>query len=120
MSSYYDDFEAPYDLYEKWTKGAKRFYSPVGNGVSLLRAQGSVSYVQSDEETYDMTAEWIDRLAKQYGARQQAALRGDSKLYMSADRWLKMIADEHWHEIIKALKRPPLSEEQPHGTTVKP
>ena len=23
MSSYYDDFEAPYEIYEKWTKGAK-------------------------------------------------------------------------------------------------
>lgn len=22
--SYYDDFEAPYELYEKWTKGAKK------------------------------------------------------------------------------------------------
>lgn len=25
--SYYDDFEAPYELYEKWTKGAKRSVS---------------------------------------------------------------------------------------------
>ena len=31
-----------------------RYYSPVGKGVALLKAHGSISYVQSDEETYDM------------------------------------------------------------------
>ena len=31
-----------------------KFYSPVGRGVALLKAQGNISYVQSDEETYDM------------------------------------------------------------------
>lgn len=31
-----------------------KLYSPVGRGVALLRPQGSVSYVQSDEETYNM------------------------------------------------------------------
>lgn len=45
-----------------------KFYSPVGKGISLLRAQGSISYVQSNMETYDMDdREWVERLANQYG-----------------------------------------------------
>ena len=48
-----------------------KFYSPVGKGVSLLKAQGSISYVQSDEETFDMDDEdedekRIDQIAKRY------------------------------------------------------
>lgn len=65
-------------------------------------------------------SDWIERLGQQYGARQAAALRGDSRAVDAADFWLKQIADGHWHEILAALRRPPLSEEQPHGTTVKP
>ena len=56
-----------------------RYYSPVGRGVALLKAQGSISYVQSDEETYDMD-DWIERLASQYGAKQAAALRGFERM----------------------------------------
>jgi len=97
-----------------------RYYSPVGKGVSLLRAQTSISYVKSDKETYDMEIDWKERIEKQYGARQAAALRGDETAYKAADFWLGNIASDHWHEIIAALRRKPLSEEQPHGTTMKP
>lgn len=72
------------------------------------------------EHNLSIRAEWIDKLAKQYGARQHAALRGDQKTYEAADNWMRLIASDHWHEIIAALQRPPLSEEQPHGTTVNP
>lgn len=80
-----------------------RLYSPVGRGVSLLKTHGSISYVQSDEETYDMD-DWIDRLAIQYGAKQAAALRGDETTFKAADMWLASIAEHHWHEIIAALR----------------
>ena len=80
-----------------------RFYSPVGRGVSLLRAQGSISYVQSDKETYDMD-DWIEKLASQYGAKQAAALRGDETTFKAADMWLASIAEHHWHEIIFAIR----------------
>lgn len=95
-----------------------RLYSPVGRGVSLLRAQGSISYVQSDKETYDMD-DWIEKLASQYGAKQAAALRGDETTFKAASFWLQETAEHHWHEIIAALRRPPLPEEQPHGARVK-
>lgn len=63
---------------------------------------------------------WIDMLAIQYGSQQAAALRGDDFTARAANNWIHRIADDHWHEIIVALRRPPLSKEQPHGTTVKP
>ena len=62
-------------------------------------------------------ADWIERLANQYGCFQVAALRGDTKGIETALWWMREIAHPHWHEIIAALRRPPLSEEQPHGTT---
>ena len=78
-----------------------RYYSPVGRGVALLKTQGSISYVQSDEETYDMDeSKWIDNLATQYGCRQSAAISGRKDDYDSATFWLQRIADNHWHEII--------------------
>ena len=70
----------------------------------MLKAQGSISYVQTDKETYDMEQHWIDRLAAQYGARQAAALRGDSVGTKAAEFLLGQIASEHWHEIIAALR----------------
>ena len=83
-----------------------KFYSPVGKGVSLLRAKGSVSCVQSDKETYNMD-EWIEKLALQYGAKQAAALRGDETTFKAASFWLQETAEHHWHEIIAALRDKP-------------
>ena len=63
---------------------------------------------------------FVEKIANQYGCRQAAALRGDEFAVKVADFWLAQAASGHWHEIIAALRRPPPSEEQPHGTTVKP
>lgn len=48
--------------------------------------------------------DWIDRLASQYGARNMASLRGNIEQYQAADLWLRMIASDHWHDIIAALR----------------
>ena len=74
--------------------------------------------MSTPEERLD--ALWVETIANQYGCRQAAALRGDDFAVKVADFWLAQTASGHWHEIIKALRRPPLSEEHPHGTTVKP
>ncbi len=42
MSSYYDDFESPFNIYEKWTKGAKTM-----KGVESENKKGH------DEPSYD-------------------------------------------------------------------
>jgi hypothetical protein len=74
--------------------------------------------MSTPEERLD--ALWVENIANQYGCRQAAALRGDDFAVKVADFWLAQTASGHWHEIIKALRRPPLSEEHPHRTTVKP
>ena len=51
-----------------------------------------------------MNADWIDRLASQYGVKQAAALRGDETAFKAADFWLASIAEHHWHEIIAACR----------------
>ena len=48
--------------------------------------------------------DWIDRLASQYGTQQRAALRGDDAGARVANNWIHRIADDHWHEIIAALR----------------
>jgi len=48
--------------------------------------------------------DWIDRLASQYGTQQRAALRGDDAGARAANNWIHRIADDHWHEIIAALR----------------
>ena len=43
-----------------------KYYSPVGRGVALLKANGRISYMQSEKETYDMEeSTLIKRLAAQ-------------------------------------------------------
>lgn len=43
-----------------------KYYSPVGRGVALLKANGRISYMQSEKEAYDMESETlIKRLAAQ-------------------------------------------------------
>ena len=81
-----------------------RYYSPVGKGVTLLKAQASISYAQSDKETYDMELNWAERLAVEYGTRQAAVLRNDVVSIKAAEFWLGQIASDHWHEIIAALR----------------
>lgn len=48
--------------------------------------------------------DWIDRLASQYGTQQRAALRGDDAGARAANNWIHRIADDHWHEIIFAIR----------------
>ena len=43
-----------------------KYYSPVGRGVALLKANGRITYMQSEKETYDMEeSTLIKRLAAQ-------------------------------------------------------
>jgi hypothetical protein len=65
--------------------------------------------IMSTEDIFDKPLsydnDWIERLANQYSRRQMASLRGNIELYHAADRWLAIIASDHWHEIIKALRK---------------
>ena len=88
-----------------------RFYSPVGRGVSLLRAQGSISYVVSDEETYAQGyAEEVNKIAHTWQGWKGNLLRWvwtrDCKIYrkfMLEHVWKYTERDTDWDRILKAL-----------------
>lgn len=90
------------------------------NASPLWAIRGNGGDSSSNAKPPVIVLEWIDQIATQYGTQQMAALRGDDFTARAANNWIHRIADDHWHEIIVAVRRRPLSEEMSNGTTVKP
>ena len=55
-------------------------------------------------EREELVKDWVKELGAQYGSRQHAAMSGRSADYAAANKWMCIIADKHWHEIIAALE----------------
>lgn len=64
---------------------------------------------------------WSADLARQYGSRQMAALKGDVHLVRECDKWIAFIVAQNWLELRAALSTAPAPADQvAHGDALEP
>ena len=82
----------------------RRIASTILANQIMARATAAEKSAPTEDEALADGPSWIDRIAVQYGARQLAALRGDAERVADCNKWLHILSNEHWHEIIAALR----------------
>jgi len=100
--SYYDDFEAPYELYERWTKGMKKF-KPMDTD-KLLKEPA----VQGLKQGLLNAIEIIPRLERQNTHLMTVLLAAEklfdeSEEYDFADGMGKGASQQYWDELSNAI-----------------